>query len=392
MLHNLAQSMERTGFMSDIRAVPTSLNRLDRLRKFLAQDPNNIRLIQDAAEVAYELSDLAEAQALLDRLAALGPLGEEQTNLAGLVALRQGRYDDAIRHFADLRDSRVPGSAIRFNLAWASAMAKRREEALALLDDATLKVSQEGPWLKIQLLHHLGQLDEGLALGKHLSVDHAHDARLMGALAIMALDAGDLAQARAYAVAARDDLNGIATLGLLRLGEGDTAAADECFAHGLAQRGDNPRLWIGRGLSLLEQGQTEEAARDLEKGAGLFETHTGTWIASGWARFAAGDEVAARAHFQRALALDPNFAEAHGGLAVLSILAGDIEQGRQGAQIAIRLDRRALGAQLAQILLLEQRGETRAAETLRRTALNMPVGPDGLTIGEAIARLSLRRG
>ena len=66
--------------------------------------------------------------------------------------------------------------------------------------------------------------------------------------------------------------------------------------------------------------------------------------------------VRARETFERALSIDLNFSESHGGIAVLDALEGKTEKAWRESMIALRLDKKSLGGALATILLLDQSG------------------------------------
>lgn len=208
---------------------------------------------------------------------------------------------------------------------------------------------------------------------------------LLGALATLALDAERPDLARSYAERGRDNADAMAALGILTLGEHDPAGSLALFDAAVALQPANPRAWIGRGLAQQALGQSAPGAEAIDRGAELFGTHLGSWIAAGWAHFVAGDYAKARARFEAAMAVDPNFSENHGGLAVLDIVAGDLASAQRRCDIALRLDKTSFGGALAKSLLLQQRGDTRAAQKVRDMALATPIGPGGMTIARALA-------
>lgn len=79
--------------------------------------------------------------------------------------------------------------------------------------------------------------------------------------------------------------------------------------------------------------------------------HVGSPQAVGWCRVLQQDLPAARAHFEHALAMDRNFAESHGALAVVDALQAHPADARRGIARALRLDRGCVSAVLAQKLL-----------------------------------------
>ncbi len=372
-------------------AVATS-ERLNRLLGFLEGDPGNLMLLADAAAVAFEERQLDIARDLIGRHAAVDPRNPSMRNLAGLVALADGHFGDAARSFADLRAEGVDEPELRFNNAWALAMLDRHAEAAELLDDAAIDASARGPALKVQALHHAGDLNGALVIGQALSERYPHDQLLMGALATLAMDADQADLARVYAGQAARTPQGLAVLGMFALEEQENANALSLFERALELDPRSPRALIGKGLALISANDPAAAARALDEGAGMFRTHLGSWIASGWAHFMAGDLVKARDSFDRALAIDPNFSESHGGLAVLDFMAGELENADRQSEIALRLDRQSLGGALARMLLLESQGNAEAAARIRDTAYSTPIGPGGKTLMQALVQFGVGSG
>jgi tetratricopeptide (TPR) repeat protein len=372
-----------------VQQVPSK--HLERLLEFVARDPFNATLLADAAECAFDHGDLSQAQSLIARAKVISEPPPELINLEGLVAVRQGRYEEAIESFSALVDAGRASGGVRFNLAWAHAMAGHHESALNYLDEEALAASGEASRLRIKMLHHLGRFSEALAYGDEAIKSGSIDKAASGALATLALDADDENRARAYVVLAGDDPEGLAAAGVLALLAGDELETLVLFDRALAVRPDNPRAWVGKGLALLSAGEMQKAASAIDEGARLFGNHLGSWVASGWTHFLKGDTDRARESFERALAIDPNFGETHGGLAVLDIADGRADEARRRIEIALRLDRQGFGGRLAQILLLEHAGEVATAEAIRTKALQTPIGVNGRTIGQALARSAFRR-
>lgn len=358
--------------------------RTTRLMGFLQFDPDNVRLLEDAALAAFEERCPELAAELLMRLAQFGPLSPALRNVQGLIAMALHHHEEAASIFASLlAEGDDPG--LRFNLAWSKAMLGSYQEALDLLDDAAVAVSPRGPSLKILMMHHLDLYEEALACGEELVQRHPDDEALMGALATLAIDAEKQDLAAFYGAKAGNQPEGRVALGVLALGEQKTEESLRLFEEALAKQPNNARALVGKGLGLLALGQIDDGAHAIDKGAELFGDHLGSWVASGWAHFTRGDYAKARTSFERAEAADDTFAETHGGLAVLAILEGNEAEGRRRCEIARRLDKNCFGAALAAILLLEKSGNKAAAQRIRDAAMGMPVGPGGQTLTQAIA-------
>jgi tetratricopeptide (TPR) repeat protein len=264
------------------------------------------------------------------------------------------------------------------------------EPVVALLDDEALAVSSRAPALKIHALHHLARYEEALFCGRELAERFAGNQELMGALATLALDVERPELARRYGEQAGSDPEGQAALGVLALGDHRTAQSQHFFEEALRRQPDNPRALVGKGLSLLASGHPAEGAATIDRGAEMFRTHLGSWIAAGWAHFACGDYAAARTRFERALAVDDTFSESHGGLAVMDIVAGNLAEAERRCEIALRLDRNCFGAALAKSMLLQRKGHAQAAQKIREIAFATPIGSSGRTLGDELQAFGLR--
>ncbi len=372
--------------------VPTSpaqgASRLSRLKGFLQQDPANLALLADAASAAIDENLPEEASALLGRYSEISPLTPPLQNLMGVAAIGLQDFEGAAGVFSALLAAGSNSPALRFNLAWSRAMLDDHEGTLELLDDEVVDASPRAASLKVQMLHHLARLDEALVWGEGVAQQYPDDEALMGALAVTAMDEGREDLARAYSAGARNSPDGLSVSGLLALGDGAVEQSDAFFDRALASDPANPRALIGKGLGRLTAGDSETGVRLLEEGAAIFGDHLGSWIAVAWAHFARGDHAASRLTFEKALALDDTFAESHGGLAVLDILAGEIESARRRSDVALRLDRHCLSAALAQSLLAEADGAGERAERIRAIAMSQPLTPGGPTLAQAMAKFA----
>jgi tetratricopeptide (TPR) repeat protein len=358
--------------------------RRDRLLSYLAEDPTNLNLLQDAATACFELGEFAQTTELMDRAAQLGPPSPAMVNLAGLMALHTRRLDQAEAAFGSLLQQDPQNPGLRCNLAWTRSLEQNWPGVCDLLDDATVVAEPRAAALKIRALHHLGRPQDALAWAEQLPAGASLDPEALSALAVAAFDAEDLPRAKTYAMAAGDTPQAATTLGFLSLGEGEPAA-EPLFDHALAAAPDQGRALLGKGLARLKADDPAAAAIWLDRAANSLETHLGSWVAAGWAYFVAGDLERSRERFTTALAIDDTFAETHGALAVLDLLQGDQEAARRGVEVSLRLDRQCFAGLLGRILLLQAEGDTVSAERLRTIALNIPIGANGVTLARALA-------
>jgi hypothetical protein len=62
---------------------------------YLDYDPDNLQLMADAASAAVDEGDSAAASGLIDRYAAQAPLPPAMLNLKGIIAMSEGRFEEA---------------------------------------------------------------------------------------------------------------------------------------------------------------------------------------------------------------------------------------------------------------------------------------------------------
>ena len=365
---------------------------LSQLLKFLESDPNNLQLLGDAAAAALDAGQSPIATRMLERYEAIAALPADIANLAGLVALSSHQLEEATRRFEAALAHDPANPEVRFNLAWARAGLLDWVGVSALIDSSVVEAAPRSAALKIHAMHHLGEVEDALAWGAEFVERFPDDQSLMGALAVVAIDAEEMDLARAYGERAGEIHEGLSTLGMLKLNEHEVAEAGIFFDRALKVYPTSARAHLGKGLGLLVGGDPKTAARHIDQGAEIFGDHLGSWVAAGWAYFVGGDYVNARARFETALALDNTFAETHGGLAVLDVMEGHIESARRRTEIGLRLDKMCFSAILARTLLLTHDGDPATAERLRNIALNSPIGPGGQTIAQAMVGLAGRRG
>jgi tetratricopeptide (TPR) repeat protein len=359
---------------------------LKRLLSYLAADPLNANLRADAAERALD-SDMPD---LARELLGSDPetLGDRGLGLLGLAQMLSRNFGEAAKCFEMLASRGVSDPAVRFNLAWSLSAERKPAAALQQLTPEVTQTLPQAATLEVRLLHEQGEFERAAEVARNHLERFPEDARLAAAVSVLALDVEDVDLARECAEKAGDQPEALATLGTLALGEQKVGEAVRLFDKAIAANGNVPRAWIGRGLARLVE-QDSDAASDIDHGAELFGDHIGSWIAAGWAYLIVGRLGEARQRFERALAIDDNFGESHGSLAVVDVLDGDEGGAQKRIAIALRLDPQSFSARFARTLLIERSGDVQAARKLLAKILETPVNDRGDSAAVALTRLGL---
>lgn len=360
--------------------------KLDRLLGYLAVDPENASLLIEAIEAALACQSLEQAGRLIGDLQGLRPGSFEAGYFAAVLAMAKRDFAGAAATLAPLVAAGAPANA-RFNLAWCRAMLGEKPEAQELLDQATTSSLPAAAMLKVQLMHEAGDVDAAFELGKAALERFPDDTGLLAAMATLAIDLEDTALARTYAEKAGNHPEALAAVGLLDLQDGDVLAARRALEASLAVREHNPRAWVGRGMIQLLERDPAAAALDMDRGAQQFGDHIGSWIGAGWAHYLAGEIDAAKERFEHALAIDQNFAESHGSLAVIDAAKGDTESAKRRMVTALRLDRNCFSAVLAKIMLEADNPEL--AQKLIEQAFSTPLDDNGMTVAGFLTGLTM---
>ncbi|MFA5711918.1 tetratricopeptide repeat protein [Mycolicibacterium sp.] len=365
--------------------------RLERLLGYLEADPQNLQLLFSTTEAALDSGEPGRVADLIERYRAIAPPPAELENLAGIAAMSEGKFEAAATTFQALREAAPDDPALQFNLAWCRAMLGQWRHVADLLDEGTIGQGARAAALKVQALHHLGDLEDALAWGQGALERYPDDSMLHAALAYAAFDAGEMELAMRHAESAGATPKGHAVLGLLDLTHERFDSALQHFDLALAQTPNEARALLGKGLALLAQQDFQGASPVLDRAAETLAAHQSAWAAAAWARVALGDYAGGRERFEKALRIDDAFAEAEGGLAVLEVLDGHLESARRRIDKALSLDPEDVSAAMAKAVLAMRQGDSASAQRIHEAVMSLPAGTGGRTIAQSVLDFARRR-
>lgn len=342
--------------------------RLSRLSGYLAADTHNAQLLGDVADLQLQLGLWDDAKGTLARLLDIEPANATARYRLAVAERAAGRAEAAQPLLAGLVAEGHSHPAVLQELARAEAQLGHWDavlKALAPLDATSLAVDEADTvrLLRVRALHHLGDLQAGLA--EATAWHQARGASLptvgLAAMATLHLDAEQLdAAAALVASASPEQLAGNAELataaGFVALSQGHPDAARALLSQGAQQQPSLGRAHLGLGLAAAYAGDLPLAVEALKSATAATPTHLGSWHALAWMQMLNQDFVGAEASLQAALAQDANFGETHGGLALLAALRGDREKAEAHVRTGARLDPQGVNVTVARVALQQGSG------------------------------------
>lgn len=360
--------------------------RLERLQSYLRVDPNNINLLCDLTDLHLRLGEMDEAGQLLERSGSLDAHNARHLFQRSQLLIHQRRFADAVESLQQLQDSGVDNAGVQYNLALCHSMLGNLELATTLSESLHASPFRcfEGDLLHIRMLHHARKLEDAIALGEELVAGQPEHAGLLGLLALVVLDGGDLEKARAYARQAylidADNLEALITQGTLALEAFELEQAKRFFENATRVKPEEGRGWLGCGIAALQGLDLDLAEGFLEKSVQLLPEYPVGWNTLAWTRIVKGDIAGAEKSIRTALELDAGFAESFGTLAVIRVLQGRRAEAEEAILASRKLDGDAFAAEFAGSMLVDgELGEIAVRDQVKKILAKPALGR-GLTI------------
>lgn len=306
----------------------------------LAQPSQAARPPQDIAAPTVALDATAtRALARAEREIGRGRLARALALLEASV--RRTPHD--VRAALWLCDLLIPEDDATLELPDVTARAERCEASLALSRSAASE-----PWAQRHAWARALRGDRREALGRwQARLLDERDVAPLQRVATLAVAAGALEEAEIALQLARrvrpHELGLIEDLAAVRLARGDAASAVTLLRTVVAARPDDDEALRDLAGACLQAGELASAVRHFEQRVQIAPSAS-RWVDLARARLERGDATAAIADARRALALDPQLAEATLALGDALRLAGDLTEAREAYAQTLRLDPRSARA------------------------------------------------
>ena len=370
----------------------SSQARLERLKAFLENDPENPSLSADLADLAMECGDLELARTTIQRVLDRQADDPYFALRMSSVAIASGNFDEALSLTEALLSDGHNNGAIRYNQAYALFSLRFFSEAKEALNALH---QEQAPYplvlpLLIRAHHYLGELSEAINIAQCYleAYPDCHD--VAGMLSLLYFDNDDLESARAWSLralaGAPQNLDALLAAGGSALGAENAEEAKALLLRAVSVQPRNGRVWANLGLADLLSFDLDAAHEKLTLAAKYMPEHIGTWHILGWIQLLQKNINGADASFLAALALDENFGETHGGLAAIAAARGDWVKAEQYSKIARRLDPGSFSSNYSQILQLQSQGRADLAQRLIEIALRQGEAPAGGNLLKMLGR------
>lgn len=364
-----------------------SRDRLEQLQRLLRADPGNPRLARECVELALACGEydfvLQRTRDILS--AAPQDLTASFDRATALIGKRA--YADAIGVLREIVALHPELLAAQVNLGLCHHLLAQFADARTPLEAAYQAGERSCGVLRllVSTYHHLGLLNEALAIARENPQAAAADAGLAGVYALAYLDANQAQSAAKWATKALaadpDSIDGLTVQATLDASKRDVAPARERYERVLQLSPQNGRAWVGLGTLALLDKNLPRARELLTRGVELMPTHVGSWLILAWVHLFSRDLDSAEQVLRTAARIDRNFSEVQGGLAAVAALRGDVQEAQRGIEVALRLDPKCLSAQFARSVLISRSGDPeQGRELLRQTVSDLSSGDGNLLI------------
>lgn len=369
--------------------------RLSRLLRFLEADPQNAELLLNALLLAAELGELTQGQALLAHAAQHG-IDDARIHAHAIpLLLRAGDYAAAADHGERALAGGIQHPVVIFNAAFAAFYCGHYDRADTLLAPLSAQADCDPAALilRARALHHLEHPEEALQLVEQALPQATNRAEALGLQALLRYedDQNEAALQAAHDALALnpDQLDALLACGGANFELDAVEAARRAYQHAVDVHPTCGRAWSGLGQIAFHDMAFDTAEQQLREAVRHMPDHIGTWHMLAWIYILRGDAEQAREVLQRSYALDRNFGETHGGLAVVDAMEGHEAAARTGIRRALKLAPDGLAARYAEMLLLERAGDKAAATQLVNEVLDRPA-PAGKDTGRALVAKRLK--
>lgn len=368
--------------------------KINRYKKFLDNDPLNIQLKLDIADLYLKINDKETASFYLTELAE-EPLTLDECCHLGNLLLKAGNTEQAIIILESLFEHHEDDVGIALGLAYAYFQSKEYNEALDLIEcgifEQVDQLTAQFYLLKARCYHALSETEAALEILDEAVKTHPDNYDIFGMISLLYCDQGQIEKAVALAkqviLQNESQQEALLVLNYASIQDQSIETAKQQAENLIKLNPENGRAWMNLGLSYMLDNHLNEALQAIEKAVEYMPDFIGLWHTKGWCELLSKNTEKAKESFISAFELDRNFAESHGNLAVIAALEKDQEKATYYITRAKRLNPDNFAGNYADILLLHQKSPELAEQKLKTLIKKLPL-KEGQNFEQLISSLA----
>lgn len=354
-------------------------------------------LLLDALALAISVHDLDGGRQLIEHLHTQQVVAPQAFALAAHLMLQAGEYAKAGEYGDRAIEGGIVDSAVLFNTAFGHFHNGDFAAASELLASVTANTACPASTLLMhaRALHQLEEerTEEAEALVVRALVQDPENPETRGLLALLLYENGknpqSLNAAHESLATDPDQLDALLACASVQFELKNIAASRKAWLHTVDRHPQCGRAWAGLAELEFNELEFEAAEEHLRTAISFMPDHIGTWHLLAWIYILRGQSSKARQALDSSYKLDRNFAETHGGLAIVEVMEGFKERAQTSIRRALKLNPNCLSVQYANALLLQGAGETEKATQLLNEVLDRQ-RPDSVESGRTLLESWLR--
>ncbi|MGE5531045.1 MAG: TonB-dependent receptor domain-containing protein, partial [Bacteroidota bacterium] len=349
-----------------------------------------------ALAAQYDQAKLAQAQEALERACKLDPAGSEVPLVEGLIAIRKGQCEAALKALSAAAAAPNPDYRALAYLSGVQLAAQRPQEALASARKAVLLAPASA--LAHQSLgtaaFFCGSLTEAAAEANLALCLNPQSASAQLLRSDVAVAQGDLDAGLQAAEAAVELDPRLApahhAIGMISLAQNDLKRAEKSFTKALQLSPTLVSAQTGMGMTYARQGRLAQALEMQEGAAALDGSQAAVQNNIGLTYLQTGRLDQAIETFKQALRLQPEWAIVHGNLALAYLESNEYALAREEAETAVRLggDSARVRTTLARVYLRQNRVNAAWAQLRRALDIDDNYALAHMHLAEVYTRLA----
>lgn len=332
-----------------------------RLYDMWQSDRNNLPLTVDLIDELLASQQLSECEKVFSMVAdELRNSPEVRAKYIELL-LRQNQMQQALDKSSELCEQTKNHPVALHYLALSRYLNGDLDGVLSLSENT--KLTEQTTILLARAHYHNGALDNAMSLVSAIELPEA-----VGLSAMLHYDTNEIEKALNCAEKALtisdSQMDALLAKASCLVNLQQVNAAKPFINKAIEVQPKSGRALSVRGQIELFETHVDEAIATFSEAVKYMPDHIGTWHLLAWSHYLKNDWSQAKEAFDQAMNIDRNFADTHGGLAVIAAMQEDMARATELAKKALRLNPGSYSGLYASAIIAEQSNNNHEAEQI----------------------------